>query len=88
MQAIKSLGLSLLPVWEQALDLKPGFFKPSFTDPYCYLRMAKYPKVDFVQDNDRYSFVWFINTDLEAVAECLPSCRPESGPPKYEPQCY
>ena len=50
--------------------------------------MAKYPKVDFVQDNDRYSFVWFINTDLEAVAECLPSCRPESGPPKYEPQCY
>lgn len=160
MQAIKNLGLSLLPVWEQALDLKPGFFKPSFTDPYCYLRMAKYPKVDFVQDNefglgahadtgfmtflppaqeaglqildthkkwfwpivpegaiivnigqflarwsndrfratphrvippkdnDRYSFACFINTNLEAVAECLPSCLPESGAPTYEPQSY
>lgn len=160
MEAIKNLGLSLLPVWEQALDLKPGFFKPSFTDPYCYLRMAKYPKVDFVQDNefglgahadtgfmtflppaleaglqildkdkkwfwpivpegaiivnigqflsrwsndrfratphrvlppkdnDRYSFACFVNTNLEAVAQCLPSCLPASGAPTYEPQSY
>ncbi len=160
MKAIENLGLSLLPVWEAALDLEAGFFKPFFTDPYCYLRIAKYPKVDFVQDNefglgahadtgfmtflppareaglqildtdkkwfwpivpegaiivnigqflsrwtndrfratphrvlppkdnDRYSFACFINTNLDAVAQCLPSCLPTDGPPKYEPRSY
>lgn len=158
--AIESLGLSLLPVWEAALDLSPGYFKPYFEKPYCYLRIAKYPKVDFVQENefglgahadtgfmtflppalepglqildkeknwfwpsvpkgaiivnigqflarwtndrfratphrvlppknnDRYSFACFVNTSLDAVAECLPSCRPSDSPPKYEAQSY
>ena len=160
MSAIESLGLSLLPVWESALNLAPGFFKPFFQTPYCYLRIAKYPKVDFVQNNefglgahadtgfmtflppalepglqildkeknwfwpvvpeggiivnigqflarwtndrfratphrvlppknnDRFSFACFINTNLDAVAECLPSCRPSHEPPKYEAQSY
>ena len=160
MLEIKKLGISLLPVWEQALDLNPGFFKPSFINPYCYLRIAKYPKAEFLQDNefglgahadtgfmtflppaleaglqildtekkwfwpivpegaiivnigqflarwsndrfratphrvlppkdtDRFSFACFVNTDLEATAECLPSCRPKVGPNKYEPQSY
>lgn len=160
MKAIEGLGVRLLPVWEEALNLPPGFFKPFFTDPYCYLRIAKYPKVDFVQnnefglgahadtgfmtflppareaglqildtdkkwfwpvvpkdaiivntgqflarwsndrfratphrvlppkDNDRYSFACFVNTNLEAVAECLPSCLPKDAPPKYPAQSY
>lgn len=160
MKAMESLGIQLLPVWEAALDLKPGFFQPFFTDPYCYLRIAKYPKMDFVQnnefglgahadtgfmtflppalepglqildtdkkwfwpivpkdglivntgqflsrwsndrfratphrvlppkDNDRYSFACFVNTNLEAVAECLPSCLSAHEPPKYPAQSY
>jgi isopenicillin N synthase-like dioxygenase len=157
---IEALGVSLLPVWERALELQPGFFRPFFSQPYCYLRIAKYPKEAFVQanefglgahadtgfmtflppasepglqildqekkwfwpvvpndaiivnigqflsrwsndrfratphrvlppkDNDRYSFACFVNTNLEAVAECLPSCRPKTGSPKYPAQSY
>jgi isopenicillin N synthase-like dioxygenase len=160
MKAIENLGIQLLPMWEAALELKPGFLKPFFTDPYCYLRIAKYPQVDFVQNNefglgahadtgfmtflppaleaglqilgtdkkwfwpivpkdaiivntgqflsrwsndrfratphrvlppknnDRYSFACFVNTNLEAVAECLPSCLPADEPPKYPAQSY
>lgn len=160
MEAIRSLGLSLLPVWEHALELEASFFTRFFTDPYCYLRIAKYPKAKLVQDNefglgahadtgfmtflppareaglqilgtdkkwfwpdipegaivvnigqflsrwtndrfratphrvlppkenDRYSFACFINTNLDAVAQCLPSCLPADGRPKYQPQSY
>lgn len=40
------------------------------------------------RDNDRYSFACFINTDLAAVTECLPTCTGPGNPPKYPRQSY
>ena len=124
MLEIKKLGISLLPVWEQALDLNPGFFKPSFLPPALEAGLqildtekkwfwpivpegaiivnigqflARWSNDRFratphrvlpPKDTDRFSFACFVNTDLEAIAECLPSCRPKVGPNKYEPQSY
>lgn len=34
---------------------------------------------------DRYSFALFFNPDHFTRVECLPSCRPDQGEPKYEP---
>lgn len=160
MATIQDLGLRLLPVWARSLDLPADFFVPYFKEPYSYFRIAKYPKTDFVADqefglgahadtgfmtflppaaeqglqvldeqgtwfwpqvpegavivnigqflsrwsngrfratphrvlpprnNDRYSFACFINTSLDSVAECLPTCQSADNPPKYEPQSY
>jgi isopenicillin N synthase-like dioxygenase len=160
MATIEKLGLSLLPVWARALDLPADFFAPYFREPYCYIRLAKYPKTDFVADQefglgahadtgfmtflppaaeeglqvldenkvwfwpqvpagaiivntgqflsrwtngrfratphrvlppkhtDRYSFACFVNTSLDVVAECLPTCTSAANPPQHEPQSY
>jgi isopenicillin N synthase-like dioxygenase len=160
MASIEKLGLSLLPVWARALELPADFFAAYFREPYCYIRLAKYPKTDFVADqefglgahadtgfmtflppaaeeglqvldehdvwfwpqvpegaiivntgqflsrwtngrfratphrvlppkhNDRYSFACFVNTSLESVAECLPTCTSAEKPPAYPPQSY
>lgn len=37
---------------------------------------------------DRYSFACFVNTSLDAVAECLPTCTGPDNPPKYPRQSY
>lgn len=38
--------------------------------------------------NDRYSFACFVNTSLDAVAECLPTCTGPGNPPKYPRESY
>ncbi len=160
MAAIQDLALKLLPVWSRALELPADFFAPYFKEPYAYIRLAKYPKVEYVADqefglgahadtgfmtflplaaeeglqvldeknqwiwpqvpagalivntgqflsrwtngrfratphrvlpprhNDRYSFACFINTSLDSVAECLPTCHSAENPPKWPAQSY
>ncbi len=160
MAEIQKLGIQLLPVWARSLNLPANFFDAYFTDPYSYFRIAKYPKTEFVEDqefglgahadtgfmtflplaseqglqvldensewfwptvapggviinigqflsrwtngrfratphrvlppkhNDRYSFACFINTNLDAIAECLPTCQSLENPPIYPTQSY
>jgi isopenicillin N synthase-like dioxygenase len=40
------------------------------------------------KNDDRYSFACFINTSLDAVASCLPTCHSEQNPPLYPEQSY
>lgn len=42
----------LLPVWAEALGVEDGFFEPHFEELYSYFRLAKYPKVDFVEEKE------------------------------------
>jgi len=37
---------------------------------------------------DRYTTPVFINPDLEAVAECIPTCQSPDNPPKYPRESY
>ena len=37
---------------------------------------------------DRYTIPVFVNPDLEAVAECLPTCTGPGNPPKYPTESY
>jgi isopenicillin N synthase-like dioxygenase len=34
---------------------------------------------------ERYSIVYFVSADPDAVVECLPACVDEQHPAKYEP---
>jgi len=160
MNTVQALGMKLLPVWAKSLDLPENYFLPYFTEPYSYFRIAKYPKTEFVENqefglgahadtgfmtflppaleqglqvldensqwfwpvvpegavivntglflsrwtnnrfratphrvlppkhNDRYSFACFINTSLDAVASCLPTCQTQDNPPLYPEQSY
>jgi len=160
MNQVMDLCKRTLPVWAVSLDLEPGFFEPYFDKSYTYFRLAKYPIVDFVEENefglsahadtgfmtflppareaglqvldtddtwfwpevpdgaiifnigqflerwtnerfratphrvlpprdhDRYSFACFVNTSLDAMVECLPTCTGPGNPPKYPPQTY
>jgi|TARA_B110000196_G_C21132418_1_gene659210 isopenicillin N synthase-like dioxygenase len=49
---IINLCKNLLPVWTEALDVPDGFFDPHFSELYSYFRLAKYPKVDFVEEKE------------------------------------
>jgi isopenicillin N synthase-like dioxygenase len=40
------------------------------------------------RDHDRYSFACFVNTSLDAIAECLPTCTSPDNPPKYPRESY
>jgi isopenicillin N synthase-like dioxygenase len=40
------------------------------------------------KNDDRYSFACFINTSLESVVECLPTCTSPDNPPKYPRESY
>ncbi|MBL6770045.1 MAG: isopenicillin N synthase family oxygenase [Rhizobiales bacterium] len=42
----------LLPVWAEALDVEDNFFEPHFEELYSYFRLAKYPKVEFVEEKE------------------------------------
>ncbi len=50
--ALEALALSLLPVYEAALDLPAGWFKRYFIDPQYSLRMSHYPPVEAHGDNE------------------------------------
>jgi len=52
MRTVEELGKKLLPVWARALELPENFFEPYFEEPYSYFRIAKYPKTDFVADQE------------------------------------
>jgi len=48
-----ALGLRLLPAWAVALELEPDFFAPYFAPrPHTYFRMAHYPPVPDLGDNE------------------------------------
>lgn len=34
---------------------------------------------------ERYSVVYFVGADPDAVVDCLPTCVDAQNPPKYEP---
>jgi len=40
------------------------------------------------KDRHRYSIALFVNTSLDSVCECLPSCHDASNPPKYPTETY
>ncbi|MAF49497.1 MAG: 2-oxoglutarate and iron-dependent oxygenase domain-containing protein [Rhodospirillales bacterium] len=52
MQTMTAFGKSLLPIWARALDLPRGFFAPYFENNYTYLRLAHYPPVPDLGDNE------------------------------------
>ena len=52
MATLTSLGKSMLPLWARALDLEPGFFDPYFENNYTYFRMAHYPPVPDLEENE------------------------------------
>ena len=52
MSEVTDLCKRTLPVWAVALELEPGFFAPYFKNCHCYFRLAKYPKTDFVGENE------------------------------------
>jgi isopenicillin N synthase-like dioxygenase len=41
-----------LPVWALALDLRRDYFAPYFENSYTYFRLAKYPVVEHVGENE------------------------------------
>lgn len=47
-----AFGKRLLPVWATALGLAPDFFAPYFDNNFTYLRLAHYPPVADVGDNE------------------------------------
>lgn len=52
MQTMTAFGKSLLPIWALALDLPKDFFSPYFENNYTYLRLAHYPPVTDLGDNE------------------------------------
>jgi len=52
MATLTNLGKTLLPVWAAALDLEKDFFKPYFENNYTYFRMAHYPPVPDLGENE------------------------------------
>jgi isopenicillin N synthase-like dioxygenase len=50
--ALEGLALSLLPVYEAALELPDGWFARYFVDPQYSLRMSHYPPVEAYGDNE------------------------------------
>ena len=52
MGTLTNLGKSMLPLWAKALDLEEDFFKPYFENNYTYFRMAHYPPVPELGDNE------------------------------------
>ena len=52
METMTALGKDLLPLWALALELPDNYFEPYFIDNYSYLRMAYYPPVPELEDNE------------------------------------
>ena len=52
MSQVMSICKRTLPVWAVALELEPDFFKPHFEKSYSYFRLAKYPIVEHVGENE------------------------------------
>jgi isopenicillin N synthase-like dioxygenase len=52
MSEIEQLGKKLLPIWALALGLDTDYFKPYFHKPHNYLRLAHYPPVPDLGDNE------------------------------------
>ena len=51
--AVKGLGLSLLPLYAVALDLPPDFFDEAFADPTYTLRLSHYPQQSALEANEQ-----------------------------------
>jgi len=52
MGTMTALGKSLLPAWAAALELPRDFFAPYFDNNYTYFRMAHYPPVPQLDENE------------------------------------
>jgi len=50
--AMESLGRSLIPIYERALGLADGFLAAPFVEPGITLRMSHYPAIDRLEDNE------------------------------------
>jgi isopenicillin N synthase-like dioxygenase len=53
-------------------------------------RVTLPPLADRIQGEEkmtreRYSIVYFVGANPDAVVECLPACVDDENPPKYEP---
>lgn len=52
MSTLTNLGKDMLPLWAKALELPRDFFAPYFEDNYTYFRMAHYPPVQELENNE------------------------------------
>jgi isopenicillin N synthase-like dioxygenase len=52
MNRVMDICKRTLPVWAVALDLKPDYFNPYFEKSYTYFRLAKYPPIEHVGENE------------------------------------
>ncbi len=52
MDTLTSLGKKMLPLWATALELPKDFFEPYFENNYTYFRMAHYPPVPELRENE------------------------------------
>jgi isopenicillin N synthase-like dioxygenase len=85
----------------EILDLDEQWFRPSRMEDCILVNTGQFlerwsnekfrasphrvipPKIDH-----RYSIALFVNTSLEPMCECLPSCHDELNPPKYPSETY
>ena len=52
METLTNLGKKMLPLWASALELPKEYFLPYFEENYTYFRMAHYPPVPELSDNE------------------------------------
>ena len=52
METLTNLGKKMLPLWASALELPKEYFLPYFEENYTYFRMAHYPPVPELRDNE------------------------------------
>lgn len=52
MSTLTALGKRMLPLWAAALEMPLDYFNPYFEDNYTYFRMAHYPPVPELEDNE------------------------------------
>ncbi|MBT4670818.1 MAG: isopenicillin N synthase family oxygenase [Rhodospirillaceae bacterium] len=91
MQTMTAFGKSLLPIWALALELPKDFFSLYFENNYTYLRLAHYPPVTDLGDNEfglgPHADTGFMTLLPQADVDGLEVMKPDGSwfrPPRME----
>ena len=74
-----------LPIIPDTLTVNIGMFLSRWTNDF--FRATPHRVISHPTDH-RYSIPVFVNTSLEARAECLPTCTSADNPPRHDPESY
>ena len=85
----------------EILDLDDQWFRPPRKDDCILVNTGQFlerwtnkkfraspHRVIPPKDHHRYSIALFVNTSLDSVCECLPTCHDGSNPPQYPTESY